>query len=123
MSTDAPSNASNAPLYRIALDAQSVELVIKWSERDPMTDSPFPLRMAAGDTAVLGERTGADREAAVGALLAQGATSSTGADAQAARLLMAQEAAHAGVPLNIIVTAASYIGNVPVALAARLKIG
>lgn len=132
MTSTPPPTGDNRTVYRVALDATSASRLVDYvaKQGDALTPGEppdlelVPSYLEPVDTVALGQQTGTDREDAVGRLLEHGPMTGAGAsDLAVKRAEYASKAAHDGIPLTFVVTALAYVGEVPVALDRRLKIG
>lgn len=119
--------ADNPTLYNIGLDPDSVQRVISWAIAhvpDWSDDSdPFPAGLSTGDITFIGAKMARTHEQAVEDLLDIDGKANANGGTTVARLAYVRTAALDGVAIAFVVSAASYVGVLPVELERKLKFG
>lgn len=119
--------ADNPTLYNIGLDPDSVTRIVIWAQSNvpDWTDEndPFPAALATGDITFIGAKMARTREQAVEDLLDIDGKANANGGTTVARLAYVRTAALDGVAIAFVVSAASYVGVLPVELERKLKFG
>lgn len=113
-------------IYQVGIDPDTVHRVVEWASAQPgWADDrdPMPAGIAAGDITSVGKIKAATRDLAVEKLLDIWGEHTPPGGTIVARLQLVRGAALDGIKLTFVVAADSYVGEVPVELERKLKIG